>query len=990
MMESVPVTPGNRGSPAGDVERASLLGNETPRSGYNIPGNFEERILHNETPARGRARTSTGNSCWKRIPLSSWITFALFVMLLIGMTLLKVESDQRYDCMRNQVQYLQQQLDQVENSNKANTAALQNKLDQQITKDTTFQSNVAANFNTVSTVIQTQNTSVQQRFHSVLSHLSDHDATLIKLTNGTSNAEVLDKLKLTKQQVAEQMSTAKLEVTQQLQTVSHNMTKQMEVTHAKMQAIEENIQVNLDQTVKDMEVVVTQATDHIHEVQRNVSTQMDTIRMKVTMTIHDLEDSVSKAQDLIQDEVSVVKNNIDQYVAVTNKQFAAENDFVKYQLAGTLSSSHTSSVLINYVVGFFTLLSCLIFLWHLTSHTRHVYRPEVQKRIMAILWMVPIYSITSWLSMMRPSWEPTLATARDCYEAYVVYTFVAMLVAILGDGRSLDELEVLLSERIVEEREQIEDYQRRVRAPTDVESSGSVRQKLGPPPKEHFHPPYPCCYDRSSPLSVAKNWLWQCRILALQFMFIKPLVTVVPLILSVSGAYNIDSIPPWQHNTVNWHSPKLYIVIIQNLSVGLAFYGLLSFYHGTEKDLAWCEPWPKFLCIKGIVFATFWQSLCIQLMSAFDLVDEKAASQIQNLLICVEMLIATIAHYYIFPYHEWHPDYKKKQERTLLMIETMGFMEFVQDTKSLLAPRRRPAAGVSNNTAESVDSANDKDNDNGGEGGIAMPSLSTRSANTSRDHESTGGDRDEPLEGDPLLSPTSQIPSYDMDVTQDEYEFARLQLERRLHQLEATASKESGSQDSPERYFHDVGDNVSHTTAAHDYEEEEEAKSPLLELNRYYQGSSSSSVAASGLKAVSFDVKSNRQSFQAAHSQIPTQKAGVSTSSSSSSHRASHEQQQQQQHWAESLEHSPIAPTSLDQGRNTVNHLYEDMMQEDHFATPPTGEDHHIMSPAHATGGHSQSTSSNSSETVIVPTADEQEGHSGTPFEEIFGEQESV
>lgn len=272
---------------------------------------------------------------------------------------------------------------------------------------------------------------------------------------------------------------------------------------------------------------------------------------------------------------------------------------------------------------------------------RHFYKPDVQKRITAILWMVPVYGVTSWISMMQPNLEPHLGAIRDCYEAYVVYTFVAMLVAILGDGKSLDDVEIQIAERIVEERREVEAYklwQAQQRAATtssssstvvvssatimDVESQhllhanggdgGTGRQddqntsreeavEASPlrQPKEHFHPPCPFCYRSQIPLSMAATWLWQCRVFALQFMIVKPLVTVIPLILTMSGAYDIDKIPPWQNNAIQWHSAKLYIVLIQNISVGLAFYGLLSFYHGAEKDLEWCDPWPKFLCIKG-------------------------------------------------------------------------------------------------------------------------------------------------------------------------------------------------------------------------------------------------------------------------------------------------------------------------------------------------------------------------------------------------------
>lgn len=57
---------------------------------------------------------------------------------------------------------------------------------------------------------------------------------------------------------------------------------------------------------------------------------------------------------------------------------------------------------------------------------------------MAVLWMVPIYSITSWLSLVWPKLEPFLAAVRDCYEAYAIYTFIGLLIAIIEDGRGLN------------------------------------------------------------------------------------------------------------------------------------------------------------------------------------------------------------------------------------------------------------------------------------------------------------------------------------------------------------------------------------------------------------------------------------------------------------------------------------------------------------------------------------------------------------------------
>lgn len=306
---------------------------------------------------------------------------------------------------------------------------------------------------------------------------------------------------------------------------------------------------------------------------------------------------------------------------------------------------------------------------------------------MALLWMVPVYGITSWLSMVYPKAEPYFSTGRDCFESYVVYTFVAMLIAILSDGMSLNQLIYKLATHVEKEKEAVDLYKRRFQQDTngvaDVEEAAPTALAPSHKPKEHLKPPFPCCYRRNECVSVAAAWLYQCQLMAMQFVIFKPLLTVIPLLLTVTGAYDMN-VSPWGNNTINWNSPKLYIIFLENVSVALAFYGLLSFYHGVEKDLEWCDPWPKFLCVKSVVFATFWQNIAIQAMTMFNLIDERAANQIQNLLICIEMLIASLAHIYIFPYQEWVPGYQKAKERNLLLRDTMAFGDFLKDMKLMV------------------------------------------------------------------------------------------------------------------------------------------------------------------------------------------------------------------------------------------------------------------------------------------------------------------
>lgn len=96
-------------------------------------------------------------------------------------------------------------------------------------------------------------------------------------------------------------------------------------------------------------------------------------------------------------------------------------------------------------------------------------------------------------------------------------------------------------------------------------------------------------------LKLLKNWTWQ-------FVVIRPVCSILMIVLQLLGVY-----PSW----VSWT-----FTMILNISVSLALYSLVIFYHVFAKELAPHKPLAKFLCVKGIVFFVFWQVLLSSFLTA--------------------------------------------------------------------------------------------------------------------------------------------------------------------------------------------------------------------------------------------------------------------------------------------------------------------------------------------------------------------------------------
>ena len=86
-----------------------------------------------------------------------------------------------------------------------------------------------------------------------------------------------------------------------------------------------------------------------------------------------------------------------------------------------------------YSAGAFVLITVAMSTKLIYNHFTHWYMPDVQKYVVRILWMVPIYSVQSWLSLRFHNARIYIDTLRDLYEAYVIQSFLYYLMELLGE-----------------------------------------------------------------------------------------------------------------------------------------------------------------------------------------------------------------------------------------------------------------------------------------------------------------------------------------------------------------------------------------------------------------------------------------------------------------------------------------------------------------------------------------------------------------------------
>ena len=84
-----------------------------------------------------------------------------------------------------------------------------------------------------------------------------------------------------------------------------------------------------------------------------------------------------------------------------------------------------------FLAGLFTILTATITLYEVALHLEYFSRPHLQRHIIRILLMPPIYAIDSWFCLRFMEARTVLTPIRELYEAYTIYNFFMYLLRYL-------------------------------------------------------------------------------------------------------------------------------------------------------------------------------------------------------------------------------------------------------------------------------------------------------------------------------------------------------------------------------------------------------------------------------------------------------------------------------------------------------------------------------------------------------------------------------
>jgi hypothetical protein len=280
--------------------------------------------------------------------------------------------------------------------------------------------------------------------------------------------------------------------------------------------------------------------------------------------------------------------------------------------------------------GAFVLLGFPISMYGIVMHLANYNQPNVQNYVVRILWMVPIYSIESWLCLRYKDYAIYIETLRDCYESYVLYSFLQFLIQVLGGEEALI---LMLKDKSPTRGVHMWGLQWCVKpwlmgqplrktfesAPImkTTTTTNSTTMTMAMDGDQAAAATTAATTAAAAPRTLKRvHWtspfFVQCKFGVLQYVLLKFILSVIVMLLEHFGMYKEGDFTP--------KGGYLYICILTNLSQCWALYCLIFFYYATKNELSNIRPVGKFLSVKALVFFTWWQSVMISIFYQMDLI----------------------------------------------------------------------------------------------------------------------------------------------------------------------------------------------------------------------------------------------------------------------------------------------------------------------------------------------------------------------------------
>ncbi|GME49328.1 putative duf300 domain-containing protein [Neofusicoccum parvum] len=278
-------------------------------------------------------------------------------------------------------------------------------------------------------------------------------------------------------------------------------------------------------------------------------------------------------------------------------------------------------------LGFlFTWLACVLSFYLSLRHAVNYTKPNEQKQILRILFMVPAFSITAFLSIKFYEAHVYLEAAHQFYEALVLAAFFMLLCNFLApDLKTFKEAFTHVKPRPWVSR------------PRCLKKRRAAEQT-------------------EDPAASRSTWPRYINIVCLsifQYTVVKLIVSIITLATEAAGVFCAES------NSLNY--AHIYVNVTQTISLTVAMAILFHFYTQFKQDLGPHSPFLKFLAIKVVIGLSYAQEALFDMLAGKEdaPLQPTATISIQtlqvglpNLILCFETMIFAILHLWAYP---WQP-----------------------------------------------------------------------------------------------------------------------------------------------------------------------------------------------------------------------------------------------------------------------------------------------------------------------------------------------